>query len=211
MRRLYTTFAIAAMLFANTAFSAEWGEGYDPVEPPASTNDAGKVEIVEFFWYGCPHCYTLDPHVEKWLETKPKNVTFQHIPAPLNPRWATHSRFFYAAEVMGVIDKLHKPLFEALHKAKKRINDKEALIDFAGDHGVDKDEFRKAWDSFAVAVKVQRAKKLAQQYQIDSVPVIGINGKYKTSAGLAGSNAGMFDIINGLIEQESAPAATAKK
>jgi len=206
MRWIKSPFAalltILAMLLSQSVLALEWGEGFDPVDPPAITDSGGKIEVVEFFWYGCPHCYTIDPEVKAWLKKKPEDVVFRHVPAPLNPRWAAHARFFYAAEILGVADKLHKPLFEAMHKENRRLFDKESLLEFAGEQGVDKEEFRKAWDSFAVALRVQRAKKLAEQYQIDSVPVFGVNGKYKTSVSLTGSSGKLFEIIDKLISEE---------
>ncbi len=215
MRWIYSLILLFIMILpTHSALALEWGEGFDPVEPPALTDSGDKVEVVEFFWYGCPHCYHIDPEVEAWLKHKPQDVVFRHVPAPLNPSWSVHARFFYAAQILGVADKLHKPLFDAMHKEKRRLYDKESLIEFAGEQGIDKDEFRKAWDSFAVALRVQRAKKLAEQYQVDSVPAFGVNGKFKTSVSLAGTPDKMFKIIDQLVAEEkskSHPAEANKK
>jgi thiol:disulfide interchange protein DsbA len=197
-------------LFMTHAVLADWGEGWDPIEPPVPTNaKEGKVEVLEFFWYGCPHCYHLEPEMEDWVG-KHKDIDFHMVPAPLNPKWTVHSHFFYAAEALGVLDKLHEPLFDAIHKQRRNLFDKESLIDFAVEKGVDRQAFTDAWNSFSVFVKVQQARKLTKQFQLSGVPTIGINGKYKTSASLAGSTKKMFAIMDELVAEEAKtqPAAT---
>ncbi|MES9994251.1 MAG: thiol:disulfide interchange protein DsbA/DsbL [Candidatus Thiodiazotropha sp.] len=189
------------MIF-QTAY-AEWGEGWDPIDPPVATTAAdGKVEVIEFFWYGCPHCYQMEPQLETWLENKPENVSFLRVPAPLNNKWTIHAQFYYAAEILGLTDKLHIPLFEALHDKKRRLYDKESLIEFAVEQGVERQKFVDALNSFGVYVKVQNARKLGQRYQLDGVPAIGINGKYKTSGSLAGNYSRMFEIVSHLVDKE---------
>ena len=197
----------ASLLFALTLFlsQAAWAgldDAWDTVEPAIPNDSDAKVEVVEFFWYGCPHCYALDPIVESWEKSLPEGVVLKHVPAAVNPSWMPHSYFFYAAEMLGVIKKLHKPLFDALHKEKRRIYDKESLIAFAAEHGVDEAAMRKAWRSFAVNTKVQRANRLAQRYKIHSVPNIGVNGKYLTNSQLAGSNQKMMRVVDHLIQAE---------
>jgi thiol:disulfide interchange protein DsbA len=190
-------------LFITQFASAEWGEGWDPIDPPiAPTTTSNKVEVLEFFWYGCPHCYDLEPPMQAWL-SKQDDIEFRMVPAPLNPKWADHSHFYYAAESLGVLDKLHMPLFEAMHDQRRKLFDKQSLIDFAVEQGVDKQKFTDAWNSFSVFVKVQQARKLGKQFQLSGVPAIGINGKYKTSASLAGSTERMFQIMDELIAEEA--------
>lgn len=192
-------------LLAIQPVSAEWGEGWDPIDPPIPTSaPSGKIEVLEFFWYGCPHCYDLEPEMEEWLKKQGENIEFRLIPSPLNPSWAIHTQFFYAAEALGVLDKLHKPLFDAMHKERRKIFDKESLIDFAVEQGIDRKEFTDAWKSFGVFVKIQQARKLGKRSQLTGVPAIVINGKYKTSASLAGSHQKMFKVMDELIEAESA-------
>ncbi|MEW8506483.1 MAG: thiol:disulfide interchange protein DsbA/DsbL [Candidatus Thiodiazotropha sp.] len=199
----YKILILLPLLMFQTAY-AEWGEGWDPIDPPiATTAPDGKVEVIEFFWYGCPHCYQMEPQLEAWLEKKPENVSFIRVPAPLNSKWTIHAQFYYAAEILGLTDKLHIPLFEALHDEKRRLYDKESLIDFAVEHGVERQKFVDALNSFGVYVKVQNARKLGQRYQLDGVPAIGINGKYKTSGTLAGSYNKMFEVVTHLVDKES--------
>ncbi|MCG7898717.1 MAG: thiol:disulfide interchange protein DsbA/DsbL [Candidatus Thiodiazotropha weberae] len=205
INRLTLLFLIAT---SQTLYAAEWGEGYDPVDPPVATSVAdGKVEVLEFFWYGCPHCYHMEPDLESWLKAKPENVEFVRVPAPLNSRWTAHAQFFYTAEILGLTEKLHTPLFAAIHDKKRKIYDKNALIDFAVEQGVDKEKFTEAWNSFGVYVKVQNAKKLGQRYQLDGVPAIAVNGKYLTSGSRAGSYSKMFEIVSQLVAGENVKPA----
>ncbi|MCU7845173.1 MAG: thiol:disulfide interchange protein DsbA/DsbL [Candidatus Thiodiazotropha sp. (ex Monitilora ramsayi)] len=192
------------LMFSISSVYAEWGEGWDPIEPPIATSvPDGKVEVVEFFWYGCPHCFTMEPALNAWLKTKPDNVVFKRVPSPLNASWTVHAQFYYAAEALGVTDQLHEPLFEAMHVKKRKLFDKNSLIDFAVEQGVDRQKFSDAWNSFGVYVKVQQAKKLGQRYGLDGVPAIGIDGKYKTSGSLAGTYSKMFEIVSQLVAKSS--------
>jgi thiol:disulfide interchange protein DsbA len=203
---IYRTLFLLPLLIFHPAH-AEWGEGFDPIDPPIPTTAAdGKIEVVEFFWYGCPHCYQMEPDLEAWLKKQPENVSFIRVPAPLNKKWTVHAQFFYAAEILGLTEKLHIPLFEAMHVKKRRLFDKDSLIEFAVEQGVDRQEFVDTFNSFGVYVKVQNARKLGQRYQLDGVPAIGINGKYKTSGSLAGSYSKMFEIVSKLVAKESKTA-----
>jgi protein dithiol oxidoreductase (disulfide-forming) len=199
---------ILLLVTAQTTFAAEWGEGYDPIEPPVATSvPEGKTEVLEFFWYGCPHCYHMEPELQEWLKKKPENVEFIRVPAPLNSRWTAHSQFYYTAEILGMAEKLHAALFKAMHDEKRKIFDKKALIAFAVEHGADEQKFTDAWNSFGVYVKVQNAKKLGEKYHLDGVPAIGINGKYITSGSRAGTYTKMFEVVDQLIAAENAKPA----
>ncbi len=195
---------IPILIVTQSLAYAEWGEGWDPIDPPIATSvEEGKVEVVEFFWYGCPHCYTMEPQLEAWLKKKPENVVFKRVPTPLNPSWTVHAQLYYAAEALGVTEQLHKPLFEAIQVKKRKLFDKQSLIDFAVEQGIDRQKITDAWNSFGVYVKVQQARKLGQRYGIDGVPAIGINGKYKTSGSLAGTYSKMFEIVDQLVAKVS--------
>lgn len=194
--------SLSLLTFCATPAVAE--EGWDTIDPPIpSTAPEGKVEVVEFFWYGCPHCFSMEPQLQAWLKTKPDNVEFRRIPSPLNPSWTVHAQFFYAAEALGLLDQLHEPLFKAIHEEKRKLFDKNSLIDFAVEHGVDRQKFSDAWNSFGVYVKVQQASALGKRYAVDGVPAIGIAGRYKTSGSLAGTYTRMFEIVNQLVAEAS--------
>lgn len=173
-------------------------ERLDPVQP--SNAPEGKVEIVKLFWYGCPHCYRFEPYVKGWLKQKSDNVVFTRVPAVLNPSWESHARFYYAAEALGAIKKLHDPLFIAIHENKQRLYKEEDLIDFAVSKGVDRDKFTEVYKSFAVSAKVRRAKKYGQSVNLRGVPAVVIDGTFITSASQAGSFEGVVYLMNSLPE-----------
>lgn len=176
---------------------------YELVQPPQPTSTKDKVEVVEMFWYGCPHCNALEPYVERWLQRKPENVEFVRIPAVFRPTWELHARAYYTAEILGVLDKTHKAMFEAIHNEKRHMSTEPEIMEFFAQHGVSNDDFKRVFHSFAVEAKVRRAKDLGQRYGIDGVPSLIVNGKYRTGAQLAGGNANVFKVVNFLVEKES--------
>lgn len=184
--------------------AADFDEGieYQRIVPAQPTEDPAKVEVVEMFWYGCPHCYRFEPFVERWLAKAPKHVRFMRVAAPLNPSWVVHARAYYAAEALGVIDRIHKPLLDAIHKERRRLNTEDALAAFFTEHGVDERDFRRAFHSFAVETKVRRARDLARRYGVNSVPAVVINGKYRTDGTLAGGYERLLQVIDFLVAKE---------
>ena len=184
---------------------------YRTLGEPAPTTTKDSIEVLEFFWYGCPHCYTFEPFIAEWNENKPDNVTFIRMAPPLNASWSVQSQYFYTAEALGLLEQLHMPLFEALHKEKRRkeLSNKEGLIQFAVKHGADEAKFRSTWDSFFVKLRIQQAKKLAVRYNLTGVPSVAVNGKYVTSASLAGGYPEIIETINALVQKEAKnPALT---
>ena len=171
-----------------------------PAQPTAAP--AGKVEVLELFWYGCPHCFRFEPYIKGWLKNKSDNIVFRRVPAMLSPKWESHARAYYAAEVMGVLDKFHEPLFIALHVEKKRIFKEQDILDFAQRQGIDRTKFEQTYKSFAVSAKVQQSKKLTDAFNITGVPSVVVNGKYLTSASHAGSFEGLVVLMNQLAESE---------
>jgi thiol:disulfide interchange protein DsbA len=177
---------------------------YELVIPPQPTTaPKGKVEVVEMFWYGCPHCNALEPYVNRWLKHKPANVDFVRIPAVFQPAWEFHARAYYTAQILGVLDKIHSAMFEAIHQQRRRLNTEQELMEFFAEHGVKKEDFKRVFHSFAVEAKVRRARDLSHRYGIDGVPSLIVNGKYRTGARLAGGQANIFKVVNFLVEKES--------
>ena len=201
-------FVISAFaLLLSPAAKAEFDEGieYKKVVPPVRAEQKDKIEVVELFWYGCPHCYSFEPKLNKWKKTMPANVTFKRIPAifPNRKSWETHARAYYTAELLGVVDKIHQPLFDALHKHKQKVFTEDALANFFAQHGVDQKTFKDTFNSFGVTMKVNIARDLTRRYQIDGVPTVIINGRYRTHASLTNGQAGMLKVIDYLIQKES--------
>jgi thiol:disulfide interchange protein DsbA len=202
--RLFATI-VAAFALLGVALSPVFaaGDGYEMVTPPQPTTTKDKVEVVELFWYGCPHCYRLEPYVKRWLKKKPANVKFVRMPGMFRPSWEIHGRAYYTAEILGVVDKVHEPMFEAIHEQKRRLNNEAAIMALFRQHGVSEKDFKRVFRSFAVETKLRRAKDMGRRYGIKGVPAIIVNGKYRTSPQEAGGNAKIFRVVNKLIKQES--------
>ena len=180
-------------------------QGYETLSSPAPTDSAeGKVEVIEFFWYGCPHCNQFAPVIHDWEKNDmPDNVEFKLVAPALNGPWRIHSRAYYAAEALGVIEKFHMPMFDAIHKDGKKLDDIDSIAQFAGSLGINAEEFKDAMKSFAVETKMRRAMQLARAYRIGGVPSIGVAGKYKTNATLAQGHPNVIKVINELVAKES--------
>ncbi|HEC17927.1 MAG TPA: thiol:disulfide interchange protein DsbA/DsbL [Gammaproteobacteria bacterium] len=201
--RMFAALALllAAWAGASNALAAE---GYELVTPPQPTTaEKGQVEVVELFWYGCPHCYRLEPYVERWLKRKPKNVKFVRMPGMFRPSWEIHGRAYYTAEILGVVDKIHRPMFEAIHERKQRMNTEAAIMALFKQHGVSEKDFKRVFHSFAVETKIRRAKDMGRRYGARGVPALIVNGKYRTGAQEAGGNARVFKVVNQLVKKES--------
>jgi len=185
--------------------SEAWAAGgYQPINPPLNTASAESVEVLEFFWLGCPHCYAFEPTIEAWEKDMPENVSFVREAPPLNASWEQHSRGFYAAQLMGKEQDFVHAMFTAIHENKQRMRRPEAIAELASGLGLDKEKFLKTMKSFAVQAKMNRASQLARGAGITGVPSIAINGKYLTSASLAGGNAGIINVINETVAIEKA-------
>ena len=209
MKKRFQWLVVLAGLFLVQVMPATAGfdEGieYLLVRPPVPTNNSQKVEVVEVFWYGCPHCYHMEPQLVAWKKKLPANVEFIRLPGifPNRPVWELHARAFYTAELLGVLEKTHQALFDAIHKNKQKLFDEDALANFYAQYGVDKKQFKETMHSFGVEMKVNRAKELTRRYGIDGVPTLIINGKYRTYASLTNGPAGMLKVADYLIEKES--------
>lgn len=179
------------------------GKSYSKLSETVATQTGDNIEILEFFWYGCPHCFSFEPTLKKWKKSKPANVTFTRVPAPLNPRWMPHTKTFYALQIMGEAEKHHEAIFAAMHIKKQKLNSKSAIADFLATQGVNKETFLATFDSFAVEMRAKQAMQLGQQYKVNGVPLLTVNGKYTVSGSQAGSYVGMVNVTNHLIKLES--------
>lgn len=203
---------VAASTVASGVFTD--GKEYHSLSSPQPNSSPGKIEVVELFWYGCPHCYHLEPFIHQWLENRPEDVNFVRMPAILGSSWELLAKAYYSAELLGVLDKVHSELFAEIHERNNPIKDEKTLRQFFVDHGVAAANFDKTFNSFAVSVKINNARQMTRRYALSGVPTIIVNGKYSTSAGEAGSNENVISVINYLIVQErklapAAPAASA--
>lgn len=154
--------------------------------------------VLELFWYGCPHCHPLEPLLNDWRARHP-GVVFERMPAVLGDSWAIHAHAYYAAESLGVLERFHQPLFDAIHVDGKRFNDEAALAAFAAAQGVDAVRFRQALRAFAVDARVRQAMAITRRIGLDGVPALVVNGRYLTSPSLAGSRQRALEALDFLV------------
>jgi protein dithiol oxidoreductase (disulfide-forming) len=203
---MFTRILLAGLLMALPVVQARaFDEGieYARVPQPQPTETDDKIEVLEFFWYGCPHCWHLEPLLKQWKATMPANAQFRRSPAILGPSWEPLARAYFAAELMGKADELHDPLFEAAQVKKLRLVDADSISKFVATLGVDPAAFKDAYGSFFVDMQVRKAMELTKLFGVDGVPAIIVNGKYRTSAAQAGGNDQLLGVVAQLIQQES--------
>jgi thiol:disulfide interchange protein DsbA len=192
-------FALLLGLLASTGTRAEPWVALPQSQP---TRNPAKVEVIEFFWYGCPHCYDAEPRVASWLKKQPAEVEFVRVPAIFNPRWAVLGRTYYAMQHLKLGDKEHRALFDAIHRDRKNLNDEASITEFFATLGVPEEQFHSAFNDFDVDGKVRRANQMTASYGLEGVPAFIVNGKYRIDGTTAGSEAGMFDALDQLVAQE---------
>jgi thiol:disulfide interchange protein DsbA len=201
LKRLITgliVFFVAGLAQADPTAGVEYRE----LSTPQPTDTAGKIEVTEFFWYGCPHCYNFEPVIEPWTKKLSKDTQFRRVPAVFNDDWGKGARAYYALEAMGELQRLHKPLFDAVHKdGKLNVANEAALTEWLGKQGVDTKKFAAAYISFSVEGKVKRAAQLTQAYKIEGVPTIAVDGKYVVITDNLKSFDQMLAISDYLIDQ----------
>ena len=182
--RLFTAFARVALLAA--ALAASGGAAaqlvanrdYRAINPPQPTDSGKKVEVLEFFWYACPHCNSLQPSLRNWLKQKPADVEFKRVPAVLSESWIPLTRAYYALEATGSLEKLHYEVFSAIHEKNLRLQDPKILFDWVAQHGVDRQQFQDAYGSFGVQSRARRAIDMSRHYDITGTPAVTVDGKY---------------------------------
>ena len=185
VNRLLGWASVVILVLAGTAASAQInaGKDYQVIKPPQPTASGKSVEVIEFFWYGCPHCYHLQPSLHQWLKRKPADVMFRRQPAAFQDTWVQLARTYYAIEAIDAVDKLHGEIFDALHKTKvlnpaTLFKDQKPLFDWVATKGVDRRKFVDAYNSFGVASKAQRTIDITAAYDISGTPAIAIDGRF---------------------------------
>jgi protein dithiol oxidoreductase (disulfide-forming) len=191
---------IVAWGVAGGAAALENGRDYETLAKPQPVDTGAKIEVREFFWYGCPHCYALEPSLDRWLKRLPANVEFIRTPATA-PRWMVHAQAYYAFAALDATAKTHAALFRAIHEDNRRLDNETALAEFAKERGIDPAKFRAAFESFGVRFKLQKAKQINEAFQVTSVPTFGVDGKFITSASMAGGEQQLFAVLDQLIQK----------
>ncbi|MBU0602069.1 MAG: thiol:disulfide interchange protein DsbA/DsbL [Gammaproteobacteria bacterium] len=202
-------FGLAIAGFIATGASAELTDkDFREIKPAQSTEPGNKVEVIEFFWYGCPHCFDLEPTLKKWLANKPADVVFKRVPAIFRQSWVAGAQTYYTLETMGELDRLHSKVFDAIHVERQSFNDISTISGWMGKNGIDSKKFEDTAKSFAVSGKVQRAQQMSAAYQLTGVPALVVDGKY---IALGSTFDGMLSSLDQLIERARAERASARK
>lgn len=198
------TLGAAALPTLSQAQAKAFKEGADylelgkaaPTEAPA-----GKVEVVEFFWYSCPHCNAFEPQLEAWIKQVPKDVYIRRVPVSFRPDFEPQQRLYYVLETMGKVEELHKKVFAAIHIEKQALNTADLVTAWAEKQGINKAKFTEMYNSFSVTTKARKATQLQDAYQVDGVPALGVAGRYYTSGTLAQNMGRALQVTDFLIAQ----------
>ncbi|AOJ75802.1 thiol:disulfide interchange protein DsbA/DsbL [Burkholderia ubonensis] len=206
MKKLLSTLLLSVGLVAGFAHATPAapvsGKDFEVMKAPQPVSaPAGKVEVIEFFWYGCPHCYEFEPTVEAWVKKQGDKVDFKRIPVAFRDDFVPHSKLFYAVSALGMSEKVTPAIFNAIHKQKNYLLTPQAQADFLASQGVDKKKFMDAYNSFSVQGQVKQSAELLKSYNIDGVPTIVVQGKYKTGPAYTNSLEGTAQVLDYLVKQ----------
>ena len=200
-------FSLALALMTSQAVLGEGipyeeGTHYVALPIPIKTRQADKIEVAEYFSYGCPHCYQFEPLIGAWKRELADDVVFSRTPAIWNADYQVYAQTYLTAQALNVLDQIHVPLFDAIHNKRRRLNDPEQMAEFFGEMGIDPMAFARTYSSFGVRASYQQAEAKGRAYRSSGVPAIVVNGKYRIEGSMAGSSAEMLKIANYLVEKE---------
>ena len=198
---------LAFLVIAQAVAAADFIEGKHYLRlSPQQQVETSKVEVREFFWYGCPHCYVLEPYLDNW--EKPENVELKRTPVTFSEVWITHARVYFVLEALGRLEDLHSKFFEALHKRRLRLADLPSLARFFSSYDIPEKTFKQAFRSLLVETKLRQADRSVKKYKLKSVPTFVVNGKYVSSPRLVGNNAKFIELLNHLVSLETSNSPT---
>jgi thiol:disulfide interchange protein DsbA len=195
----FTAAVLLALLAGSASAQLVEGKNYYRMKSPQPTETGKKIEVIEFFSYGCPHCAELEPYLDGWLAKLPPDVQFRRIPVMFQERWIPLAKIYYTLEALGEEEKLSPDLFKALHGSGLPLWNDKVFFDWAAQKGLDRKKVEDVWGSFTIAGKMNRARQLAQAYDIQAVPTIIVDGKFVTSSDRAGNHASLPAAIDALI------------
>ncbi|MGH8724317.1 MAG: thiol:disulfide interchange protein DsbA/DsbL [Burkholderiales bacterium] len=194
VRRAIVAALAAAPCLAPFSAGAQRGPQVMELNPPQPVESDSKIEVLEFFWYGCIHCYNLEPKIETWLKKLPPDVQFRRVPAVLSDRWAHDAAIYYTFEALGLVEKLHRPLFDAIFRDRLKTDNTAAFNAWLEKQGIDPRKFEATAKSFGVQSKTRRAIRLTADYRIDGTPAMAVHGRYTVA-----SSETMLETVNRLV------------
>jgi protein dithiol oxidoreductase (disulfide-forming) len=197
---------LTVVAFATGSAGADLVEGknYARIPNPQPVETGRKIEVIEFFSYGCPHCAELEPHLDAWLAKLPQDVAFRRVPVMFQPRWVPLAKIYYTLDALGAESKLSPQVFKAIHGSGTSLWDDGKFYDWAASQGLDRKKVEEVFTSFAIDGKMKRAMQLAQQYNIQSVPTVIIDGKFVTASDKVGTHAALPAAIDELVAKARA-------
>lgn len=204
MKSTHRLFAALLLAVALPAVGAEYvaGKHYELLETPVRTSNAAKIEVTELFWYGCGHCFVFEPLLAKWQQQLGDDVQVVRSPAIWHPTMELHARAYYTAKALGVLDKVHPALFDAMNVKQNKLATEDAIAEIFVANGVDEDAFHKTFNSFGVSSAVRQADARQRSYKSAGTPELVVEGKYRISARMTGGHQGMLDVADHLIALE---------
>lgn len=182
--------------------SYQEGVHYVELPVPVRRSDPEKIEVTEYFSYGCPHCYRLEPHIVAWKEKLGSDVVFNRTPAIWNQPYQIYAQIYYTVLAMHRLERVHSHIFDAIHRRQIRLNDPKQAARFLAEYGVDPVDFAKTYESFGVRAAMRQAEARGRAYKSRGVPAMIVNGKYRVEGGMAGSNRAILDVVDFLVEKE---------
>lgn len=177
------------------------GRDYIVLESHQPTGNKSSIEVIEFFWYGCPHCNELHPHIDNWRRNAPADIEFRYVPVVFRTNWAAGAKTFYAMEVLGMTKELHDKVYQAIHRDKIDLSREATLFDWIEKQGVERQQFINAYNSFSVQNQVARTSQMIRQYQLTGVPALAVDGRYLTSGKMSGTPRDTIQILDELINK----------
>lgn len=176
------------------------GKDYIKLGKPATVGaPAGKVEVIEFFWYSCPHCNAFEPQFEAWVKSQPADVVVHRVPVAFNASFAPQQKLYYALEGLNLLPQLHAKVFRAIHVERNRLATDDAIFEWVGKQGVDVAKFKGVYNSFTVNNQVRKAAQLQNEYDVEGVPALGVAGRYYTDGTKAGNMDNVLRVVNALV------------
>jgi len=190
---------VLAALALNAFAQFRAGQEYQRLDPPHATAPGAQIEVIEFFYYGCPVCYETEPFLSRWLASAPEAVLLRRVPALSSQAWEPFARLYYTLEILGQAQRLHWPVYDSVHFEDIKLNDEKIMVDWVERNGVERDRFAQTYASQAVAEKVEQARQLLKAYGVRAVPTFIVDGKFLTSARLAGGTSQVVPVLEYLV------------
>lgn len=178
------------------------GIDYKVLDRPQPVEKPGRIEVMEFFWYGCPHCYAFEPPLAAWIARQPGDVAFRRLPAQFSPVWQQHAKLYYALEATGQLERVHRKTFDAIHIERMQLVQDAEMIEWAAKNGIDRERFTQALGSADVAARQSVARAVLGTYGVDGVPAMAVNGRFLTAPSIVGSHERCLQVVDYLVEQE---------